>query len=996
MMPRMRALGAPDGPAAARPLGAAWGGIVGGLGARSGALWGALFGALLLFSLVGPAPGRAQAPDPLLDWRTIETPHFRIHYHQPLALLARRVAAVAERAHGPLSEIIAFEPGDRVEVVLTDESDSANGSATALPFDTIRLYAEAPDDLSPLADYDDWMTMLVTHEHTHILHLDQATGLAAFINAILGKTYMPNHVNPRWLLEGIAVWQETELTSAGRLRSTQWDMYLRMDALEDRFMSLDQATNGADRWPHGNAAYLYGSQIIEMIARRYGREALTEVMHEYADGVLPYGLSRVFRHATGRGLEELWDDFRAEKRAEAQALRARIEAEGRVEGTRLTHHGELARAPRFLRDGRLVYNRGDNRSRSRIVVVDPRGDIATDLVRINGGGEAAVVPDGRTLVYARAESFRDIYGFSDLFERDLTTGEDRRLTEGLRAREPDVSRDGHWVTFITSRAGASHLWIAERRDVRGTMRELARGELYAQYYTPRFSPDGRSIAFSRWSPGGYRDVVLVEIASGRVTEITHDRAMDTGPCWSNDGRTLYFSSDRTGIANVYGYALGSGTLSQLTNVIAGAYQPAVSDDDRRLVYVGYTSYGFDLFELDLTRVTPRPAAAYADTRPPPSTTDALYDAESRDYDPLPTLYPRSYLLDLGADSWGPQIGLSVSGEDVLSFHRWNARLGVGVTTGAWRLDAGYSYNRSPLGVSAHVFRTEGLAGGLEIAGEDRRWAQEAVGASAGLRYTFPESFRSNSLGLSYGATYTRATAPFARADELDPNTPPPVLPEMGFFSTLRFGWSYTDVERYGYDISASNGRSLSISGSVSDPVIGSQHRVLTLDWSITQYVPLWEHHVIAVRYAGGISGGDLERRGLYTVGGFPQTSPFDSILAPVVLGGAALRGYPVNVRVGTQYHLAQLEYRFPIVRFNAGHATLPLYLNRLYATVFADAGDAFFGNFDITSMRVGAGAELLLDFTVFYLLVFTLRVGYARGFMENGLDQVYGHLGVPF
>jgi hypothetical protein len=630
------------------------------------------------------------------------------------------------------------------------------------------------------------------------------------------------------------------------------------------------------------------------------------------------------------------------------------------------------------------------------VVVDPSGDVSSELVRINGGGEAAVISDGRTLLYARIETYRDIYGFSDLFERDLVTGNERRLTEGLRAREPDVSRDGHWITFVTSRAGASHLWIAERRDVRATMRELARGELYTQYFTPRFSPDGRTIAFSRWSPGGYRDVVLVEISSGQVTEVTRDRALDTGPCWANDGRALYFSSDRTGIANIYAYALATGALTQVTNVVAGAYQPAVSDDDRRLVYVGYTSYGFDLFELDLAQASPRPAAAYADTRPPPSSTDALFDAESRDYDPLPTLYPRSYLLDLGADAWGPQIGLSISGEDVLSFHRWNTRLGVGVTTGAWRLDAGYSFNRSPLGVSAYVFRNETLAGGLRVAGEERSWSQEAVGASAALRYGFPESFRSSSIALSYGATYTRATAPFARADELDPNTPPPELPEMGFFSTLRFGWSYSDIERYVYDISASNGRSLSISGSVSDPVIGSQYRVLSLDWSITQFVPLWEQHVLAVRYAGGISGGDLERRGLYAVGGFPQTSPFDSILAPAVLGGAALRGYPVNVRVGSQYHLAQLEYRFPIVRFNAGHATLPVYLNRLYASAFVDAGDAFYGNFDFRTLRVGAGAELHVDFTLFYLLSFTLRVGYARGFMEGGLDQVYGHLGVPF
>src|SRR4029453_9688871 len=33
-------------------------------------------------------------------------------------------------------------------------------------------------------------------------------------------------------------------------------------------------------------------------------------------------------------------------------------------------------------------------------------------------------------------------------------------------------------------------------------------------YTPAFSPDGRTIAYSRWKPGGYRDIHLYDLASG--------------------------------------------------------------------------------------------------------------------------------------------------------------------------------------------------------------------------------------------------------------------------------------------------------------------------------------------------------------------------------------------------------------------------------------------------------------------------------------------------
>ena len=73
-----------------------------------------------------------------------------------------------------------------------------------------------------------------------------------------------------------------------------------------------------------------------------------------------------------------------------------------------------------------------------------------------------------------------------------------------------------------------------------------------------------------------------------------------------------------------------------------------------------------------------------------------------------------------------------------------------------------------------------------------------------------------------------------------------------------------------------------------------------------------------------------------------------------------------------------------------------MFLNRLSAAVYADAGDAFFGQLDFSTFRVGVGGHLLLDFTLAYVLPFTLRVGYARGLMEGGIDSFYGHLGVPF
>lgn len=219
--------------------------------------------ALALALLLAPSLSRAQPSDPRLVWRTLETPHFRVHYYNDMAPIARRVAEVAERAvdrlHGPLG----WSPSSPVQVVLSDETDDANGSATAVPLNTVRLFVTAPDDLSVLHQYDDWLATLVTHEYTHILHADNISGVAAILNAVAGKQWAPNQIQPRFILEGLATYEESLHTHGGRLRASQWEMALRADALAGNLQTLDQLANGPNRWPHGTLWYLYGSYFMQ-------------------------------------------------------------------------------------------------------------------------------------------------------------------------------------------------------------------------------------------------------------------------------------------------------------------------------------------------------------------------------------------------------------------------------------------------------------------------------------------------------------------------------------------------------------------------------------------------------------------------------------------------------------------------------------------------------------------------------------------------------------
>ena len=199
------------------------------------------------------------------------------------------------------------------------------------------MIATAPEDMSPLSDFDDWLTTLITHEHTHILHLSNMSGLPAIINRVFGRVLAPNQTQPRFIVEGLATYMESHETAGGRMRSTQFDMYLRMAFLEDRVLTLDQLANGVDNWPHGNNWYLYGSRLMAYVARHHGDHAIAEIADTYGRNPIPYGLSRATQRATGSTWPELYDAWQTETRARYADVAANVEAARRVEGGERRH-----------------------------------------------------------------------------------------------------------------------------------------------------------------------------------------------------------------------------------------------------------------------------------------------------------------------------------------------------------------------------------------------------------------------------------------------------------------------------------------------------------------------------------------------------------------------------------------------------------------------------------------------------------------------------------
>lgn len=968
------------------------------------------------------APRVARAGDPDLQWWTLETDHFRIHYARGLEPIAERVAELSEVIYGRVGDALGYAPRSRTELVITDDTDDANGSASSLPYNAIRLFVSAPGDLSPLGDYDDWYLELLTHEFTHIAHVDNTSGVPAVLNAILGKTFSPNQVQPRWIIEGLAVVHESRHSSAGRMRSSLFDMYLRADVLEDNIAGLDEISSIAFRWPQGNLWYLYGSRFLGWITDVYGPNTMRAVSADYGASLAPWGINRAIRRVTGKTYVELYEGWKDHLRRLYGEQVAGAERRGLREGTRITRHGRNVNYPRFVpraaRDGaadEIIYYRDNFSDRSgiyRIPLAAPTGGGArreTLIARANGSSPATFTPSG-DLIFNSALPFNNLYYRDDLVllprgETAPSGGEAarRQITHGLRASQPDVSPDGRSIAFTLNTKGTRYLEIASLGPdgaVTGR-RDLVPSARFEQAFTPVFSPDGKLLAYSAWTAGGYRDVRLVDVATGDFRYITRDRSVDMSPAWSPDGRTLYFASDRTGIFNIYAYDLAAGTLRQVTNVRIGAIQPAVSPDGRTLVYVGYTSQGYDLFSMPLDPARFLPALPPPDDRPDPPTEPDGVSARRYRYSPLSTLMPRSYQLDYGPGRYGSNaLIVSARGGDVVGHHGIAGTVVFEPDAPAPELSLEYGYGRLPANLGVRLFQLVTPRGGYRINDLSLAYNERVIGLTAGIGYPIRGEFSSHSFGFSLSAIGFKAELPVG--DRLDPYATRTIRPPEGVISVAHLGYSFSNVES-SYDAgSAVRGVSVGAGLDYAGPATGATFNTYSLSTNLGAYVPMpWPgHHSLALRLGGAISGGSYPRGATYVVGGYDleNTSLLDTLTVGIFNNTFTIRGYEPGVFSGKAYFSQTAEYRFPILQPDIGLSTLPLYLRRIDGGLFVDYGGAF-NHFLLDELRLfeqgsllyspqlatSVGGEIWFNLALGYVGTSQLRLGYAYGFSRGAV-----------
>ncbi len=938
-------------------------------------------GALLLCAL----QARAQFVDPSLNWRTLDTAHFSVHFAEHYRTQAGVAAEVAEMVYPRVTGWLQWEPESRTHIVVVDSLDFANGLASPLPFNYVGIVLSPPDE-GELLQNRAWLELVLTHEFTHIVHLDKATRGPLFLRRIFGRfpLWFPNIFEPRWLIEGLAVYSESDPDRGyGRLAQSHFEGMMRAE--NARGLRSLREINAEGRGFPLNRDYLYGSYFYAFLAERYGPRAIVDYIEHYSNNLLPFRVHSAPVAVTGKPMDALWLEYQ-------DWLRARFAAKPAEPGRRPDEGGEIiARAfsltsPVLTREGVRWYVEANGYTRPKLMR-QPRGASAQAVREIEPGTRLASLP-GAEVLLAKPEICGNYNYFYDLYRSGPDGGLDR-LTTCARFRFAAPLDDGRSVALRVV-AGEAEVVVLDRDGaVERSLYRVAPGEALTGLAAREESVVVTRLRGERWS--------LMEISGGKASVLLSDSAVKHSPRFGDSADEIYFVADYGNVENVWSWRRGERRLARWTQALNGVKEISAPVAGEMLV----TTIEADGDALRLQRLPDAPlergeALAAADEAAKSALPSAPQHGSQPDtdqpYSPWSSLLPQSWFPALQVADGAVALGAQTFGQDALGLHRYV----VGPMFEFTQHEA--------LGSAAYEY--DGRHGVL-------------LNRTLTVKASVPKDNAQNSLTdrtiEAYDIHETGQWVSTWRHLSLD----------------TRYYWGLggaLDRERFHQvgagTISDRDERVLALVAGVDTrrqqllsegPSQGQQLRLfaetsngLHAAYSGNEYRADWRAHlplgrtVLSLRWNEAYAQPDAQP---FQLGGnfSEEVNPLPALNVP----GASLpvlnqrefplRGYTSGepVLTGHRARLGTLEWRVPLSDVDR-HLMVPAVgLNRVSVAAFVDSGSAWETGAPQHTFR-GVGLELLSELRLGYLFGLQLRAGVAKGLEAPGSTVGYLRIGRSF
>ncbi|MCH9648610.1 MAG: hypothetical protein K0U98_10245 [Deltaproteobacteria bacterium] len=859
------------------------------------------------------------------EWMIYHSPHFDIYYYESETHLLEKIVSYAESAYDELSRAFDFQIQEATPLIIYETHSAFEQNNIILNFipegvgafaTPVRNRMVLPADLP-----DAELLALVTHELTHIFEYH------ILFQGSLAKGLASNP--PQWLMEGLASYMAKDESTSDR-------MYLRDAVVNDLIPSITQSGVG------GFFAYRFGHAAFDYMEERWGKEGLLDFLYEFRNTLGSRPDRAILRALKIEG-EDFDRDFR-------KWLREKY----------LPHLVETGEPADFGKPFRV---QGVPNAQETSAVPSPSGDLVAAFVVYKGDLDIGLFnsKDRRLIRNLTKGLATDYQYFSSQF---LTAG--RRM-----GRDMAFSPDGNQLAVFAKRERGRSLILLD--VLRGGVNRIIDMEV-EQPLSPTWSSDGRTIAFSGNQKGNF-DIFTIDLETLEVTNLTNDSIFDGSPAYSPDGQWLiyssvigeraklfrlrvedpskryqlttgdsndidatfdpdgqriFFTSDRTGVDNIFSLHLETGEVAQFTDVTTGCFMPAVlsaAGEKKRLVYNGYWKGSFRLYIQELEEPVAEPEIQEISSEPvemaslpvfEPDIQVAVDDANKEEYGGF------RFFLEGAETFFGVDDQQTLLGQVVLA---WSDYLGdrriVGIFSSQSSLsnfDIRYAdlQDRWQWQVRAYdtryFYTAQSLIDGQLIRQEE---AFQQTGLQGSLIYPFGLKTRVE-FGLGY--VFREFAQPFFLPDSTGAQV-------QGGLRNVKDDFPVASVSLVGDgSIFASygpiSGRRWRLDASYAPDFDESGTKTSGLTLDARQYIPVTRRSNLALRVFGGVFEGN--EAGFFSFGGLDT-----------------LRGFDYRSLGGDRVFFTNIEYRFPLIDLLA----FPIYrFQGVRGRIFLDVGGGWFAD----------------------------------------------------
>jgi len=495
-----------------------------------------------------------------LKWHTIETENSRVHYHNGIEEIAKQGASIAEQVLPTLMTQMGLTEVPTIDVIFTTEDEIMNGYAmwTNQTF----IWVDQ-NDAAVWLENGKWLFQVLSHELQHIM----------FFNVT--KSWVPEpwgslfSETPGWFVEGLAEY-ETE----------KWRPY-RAD-LSHKYHIYKNTTDKMDAHHDGYSKLLYFSE-------RFGDSSIVNLV-QWRDKFKIFNFKKAFKKATnGVSVKRFEEDWRQHMNTYFYGYRSQKEAMneiGRVTTIPASKMLTFAISPDSLKiamvgkmdggqwDKSLMIAEIDTSKNEDKAEVEEKEEKKKPKRKKYGkkrevdfgrfGEMLSFAPCGKFLTYAKYHFGENGSMIWDIKMLNLETGKSEWLTKSMRANHPNWSNDGSKIVFVSHQNGIANLFTFSIEN--DEIAQITNFNDDVQILSPKWSPNDEKIAFALAATDGNTDIAMLDFASGKITNLTDNDAVDYLPIWNPDGTEIIFTSHKDGTPNLHSVDLKTQKQRQITDV----------------------------------------------------------------------------------------------------------------------------------------------------------------------------------------------------------------------------------------------------------------------------------------------------------------------------------------------------------------------------------------------------------------------------------------------